>query len=48
MEHLVEDARSRRYLCGVMGTVESGGLVRPGAPISITLPPGEPHPLGVV
>jgi len=48
MEHLIEDARNRRYLCGVMGTVESAGTVRPGDAISITLPQGEPRRLGVV
>jgi MOSC domain-containing protein YiiM len=48
MKHLIEDARSRRFLCGVMGTVESGGAVRPGDAICITLPQGEPIPLGVV
>ena len=48
MEHLIEDAQNRRYLCGVMGTVESGGTVRPGDAISITLPQGEHHALGVV
>lgn len=48
MEQLIEDAQNRRYLCGVMGTVESGGTVRPGDAISITLPQGELRPLGVV
>lgn len=48
MSHLIEDARNRRYLCGVMGTVESGGMVRPGDAISVTLPQGDHHPLPAV
>ena len=45
MNHLIEDARNRRFLCGVMGTVESGGAVRPGDAISMTLPQGDHRPL---
>jgi MOSC domain-containing protein YiiM len=45
MNHLIEDASNRRFLCGIMGTVESGGTVRPGDAISITLPQGDHHPL---
>jgi MOSC domain-containing protein YiiM len=48
MSHLIEDARNRRFLCGVMGTVESGGTVRPGDAISITLPLGDHRPLKTV
>jgi MOSC domain-containing protein YiiM len=48
MSHLIEDARNRRYLCGVMGTVESGGTVRPGDAISMTLPRGDHRRLPVV
>jgi MOSC domain-containing protein YiiM len=45
MSHLIEDARNRRYLCGVMGTVESGGTVRPGDTIFTILPQGDHRPL---
>jgi MOSC domain-containing protein YiiM len=48
MNQLIEDARNRRYLCGVMSIVESGGTVRPGDAISVTLPPGEHRSLQVV
>jgi MOSC domain-containing protein YiiM len=48
MSQLIEDAQNRRYLCGVMGTVEAGGTVRPGDAIAITLPQGAHHPLSPV
>jgi MOSC domain-containing protein YiiM len=48
MNHLIEDARNRRFLSGVMGTVESSGTVRPGDAISITLPQGEYRQLSPV
>ncbi len=37
-----DDGRVVRRLAGVMGVVVHGGLIRPGAPIEIALPP-EPH-----
>ncbi len=33
------------YQCGVMGVVETDGLVQPGDPITITLPAGRHEPL---
>ncbi|MDL5350782.1 MOSC domain-containing protein [Microbacterium sp. zg-YB36] len=35
-------------LAGVMSIVVTGGVVRPGDPVDITLPAGAPHPLQAV
>ncbi len=42
-----EDGRTVR-LSGVMGVVARGGVVRPGDPLDLELPPGPHHPLTTV
>lgn len=45
--HTDDEGRLVR-LAGIMGTVARGGVVRPGDPIGVTLPPGRHRSLGKV